>query len=508
MKHAPPGRFRLCAGVEFFDADESGVILQHRPFRILRINGAAARALRLCRREVSLETDPDIPDGNPAAVQPFIDSLCQAGILEWVPPAPPPDRLVSVIVPVYNRAHEIGACLASLLALDHPRIEIIAADDGSTDDTVSAVRRHGVNIAALSCNQGQSAARNAGVRAANGDIIAFTDSDCIADPGWISELIPFFEDPRIALVGGFVDACYTASALDRYEAVKSPLNMGDKPVIGAGRESVLYVPACNMLVRKEAFDQVGGFDETRRVGEDVDLCWRLKKQGWRIMYVPRGVVRHKHRNRFSEAFGRRFDYGVSEPALYAAHPEAAKRFPWQFWGLAIFGLIMAVLLTMSAVFLWPVPLILLGETAYKKMRLEKMTRTPYPFKKIFTGAFRSHFLLIYYLSYHMVRYYLIPMVVLACLFPGLAPAAAFFLLLPAGVDYFTKKPGMLPPAFLFFFWAEQAAYQSGVFYGCIREKCFRPYRISFAWSGFLAGKLPFNALAEYLNKKGRKIGVS
>ena len=94
------------------------------------------------------------------------------------------------------------------------------------------------------------------------------------------------------------------------------------------------MPTCNLLVRKDAYQGVGGLDEALRFGEDVDLCWKLRKRGHRQFYVPPGAVRHKHRNRLTASAWQRFHYGTSEPVLYARHPEVKKSLPWQPWGLA------------------------------------------------------------------------------------------------------------------------------------------------------------------------------
>ena len=274
----------------------------------------------------------------------LLDSLCRWRIIAWQPKAGDFYPLVSIVIPVFNRPLEISECLEALLNLNYPkdRREIIVVDDGSTDSTCEVISRYPVKLLAQEDNRGQSAARNCGVKNACGEIIGFIDSDCVAETDWLKELVPYFQDQRIGLVGGYVAAYFQQTWLDRYESAASPLNMGNNLIIGDSADLDFYVPTCNLLVRKEAFLQTGGLDEAKRFGEDVDLCWKMRRRGYRQLYVPAGAVRHKHRSRLLSSGKQRFHYGTSEPELYASHPEVKKRLPWQplgylFWTFVALG---------------------------------------------------------------------------------------------------------------------------------------------------------------------------
>lgn len=441
--------------------------------------------LQRCAEGLSLEGAAMNRSGLPLeSFLSVLDRFCQAGVLEWEPPAGNYEPFVSIIVAVYNRAHEIGECLESLLALDYSPTnrEIIVVDDGSDDDTPAVVRGYDVRLLVLAENRGPSAARNAGVAAAKGDIAAFVDSDCIADRAWLRDLVPYFQDSRNVLVGGYVDSYYTESLLDRYEEAKSPLCMGRELVIGYGAESDFYVPTCNMLVRKEAYLQAGGLNERQRVGEDVDLCWRLKERGERLLYVPKGKVKHKHRNRFFETFRRRFDYGTSEALLHSAHELAGKRYPWNS---ASMGILVACLVGLSAqepLVLLLVPGIVLWDALAKKKRYEEKVKVPLSFKHVLKATLHTHFRLLYHLIYHAVRYYLLLMLVLAAIFEPLVAAAAASILFASFVEFRTKKPRLNYLEFLFFFMMEHAWYQAGTLWGSIRQKSFKNYRLMFVTS--------------------------
>lgn len=483
------GQFFLGPGVTLRPGrDDSGVLIQPDPLRAIRVNSSARGLLEQCRSGLPATSVAD--DHNVLA---FFNALCQARLLEWRPDPLMDEKdapFVSIIVPVYNRENDIGECLDSLLALDYPesRLEIIVVDDGSADNTVQVVESYPVRLLKLPENQGQSAARNQAAEAAAGKILAFMDSDCIADPNWLLELIPYFQDDRVALVGGYVDAYYSKTRLDRFEAAGSPLNMGNATLIGAGEKSVLYVPTCNMLVRRSAYLEAGGLDASLRVGEDVDLCWRMMDTGHQILYIPRGRVKHKHRNRFWPGFVRRFEYGASEPALYAAHPRAAKRFPRQTGGFLFLGFAGLSAVAVPGAMLPAAGAVLLVEAGLRKRAMDHITAAPLRYSEVLRATLRSHLLLAFYLTHHIIRYHLIWLTVLSILQPKLAPLVIGIVLFPAIVSFIQKKPQTDPMSFGFFFIMEQVFYGAGVLWGSLRHQHLKCYRIAFANPGFLKKK--------------------
>ncbi len=136
---------------------------------------------------------------------------------------------VSVIIPVRNRPAEITACLNSLNRLDYPaeKLEIIVVDDASGDATPEAVIRFPeARLLRMQHHHQASFCRNRAAEAARGDVLAFIDSDCLADPTWLKELVPAFRDTSLGALGGWVDAAFEENGLDRYEKVKSSLKIG------------------------------------------------------------------------------------------------------------------------------------------------------------------------------------------------------------------------------------------------------------------------------------------
>jgi mycofactocin system glycosyltransferase len=488
---APAGSFKRKHGIRTIRAPWGGVLLQSNPLRALKINRAAWEILEKCRD--GMQVCPEGGETGRKKILSFLDAFVQGGLLTW---EPAPNRelpVVSVVIPVYNRPHEIRQCLASLEALDYPadKIEVIVVDDGSCDGTAAVVRRFDTRLIVQPYNRGQSAARNAGVKVARGEIIAFLDSDCIAGPQWLSDLVPYFQDPRVALVGGFVDAHYCGKRMDRYEQSCSALNMGLQPAMGRGENCVFYVPTCNMLVRKGSYLQAGGLDDDLRVGEDVDLCWRLMADGHHLLYIPKGAVAHKHRNRLLPGLLRRFDYGTSEAVLYARFPKVAKQFPWQPAGLAATLMGAVALATQSWYWLAMVAVLPMLETGCRWLQFVRKFGVWMPVPAIGGAVLKSHFQLAYNLSFYMVRYHLPLLAVLACAMPAGIGLWLSVTTLPGLVTYLRKRPRLSFPVFLFFYLAEHAFYQCGAFWGCLKQRSFRLYRIYFRPPGSLGRTKPW-----------------
>ncbi len=220
---------------------------------------------------------------------------------------------------------------------------VMFVDDGS-GTPLSGVR--GAMLVRLRHNSGPAAARNAGARAAETPIVAFVDTDVDLHPGWLDGLLWHFDDPGVGFVAPRVASSPAADGGDervaRYEQRHSPLDIGTEPGRIVAGTRISYVPAATLLVRKQALDEIGGFDATLRIGEDVDAVWRLGAAGWRGRYEPSVVVHHQPRRTWRQLAVQRRAYGESAAALAVRHGNAVapvRMSPWSFgvWGLAAIG---------------------------------------------------------------------------------------------------------------------------------------------------------------------------
>lgn len=422
------------------------------------------------------EAVPDVPSEQ---IELFLNTLIRKGYIaqEGFPLLDDADYpAVSVIIPVRNRPAEITACLNSLTRLDYPadKLEIIVVDDASEDATPEVVNRFpGVRLLRMQQHRQASFCRNRAADAAQGDILAFIDSDCLANPTWLKELVPAFRDASLGALGGWVDAAFEENGLDRYEKVKSSLKIGAWFKRSEQVERFFYVPTCNFLVRREAFLSLDGFRETLHVGEDVDFCWRLQDAGLVLEYRPMGRVSHKHRNRLAAFCTRRFDYGTSEPMLQQLHTDRVKTL-YLPWTESLFWLSVVLAMALKTT----VPLFLGGGTllvdGLKKHRKLKIRQIPITRRQVFIAIIRGYLSFVCHCCSFISRYYLVvaPVVLL---FSPLTATVIFGMHLTAGsVEYMVKKPHLNPLSFLLFFTLEQVSYQSGVWWECIHRVNFHP----------------------------------
>jgi mycofactocin system glycosyltransferase len=222
-------------------------------------------------------------------------------------------------VPARNAAASLAVLLSSLPA---GLGEVVVVDDGSSDGTGCVASRAGARVVKAD-GRGPAAARNKGLAEVATPYVLFLDADTVVTAGAVELLAAHLADPAVGAVAPRIGASGTdASLLARYEAARSPLDAG--PESGRVRRGgrIAFVPSAALLVRKDALDDVGGFDEELSTGEDIDLEWRLDEAGWVVRYEAGAVVEHDHRVRLAPLLSRRFAYGRPSAALDRRHPGA------------------------------------------------------------------------------------------------------------------------------------------------------------------------------------------
>lgn len=232
---------------------------------------------------------------------------------------------ISVVIPSYNRADSLKRCLESLerQTCDKSLFEVIVVNDGSADETsafLSAFKKiTPVNFVVIDQpNKGVSCARNAGIQAAKGEFIAFTDDDCILSPDWLSNMFADFEssDMKTAGVGGPLNCIASGEPTFISRFIEHLDEFNNIPVKGSffmrlvhvsslrKDDQVLYLRTSNAMFRKICLVEAGGFDETFKKpgGEDPDLCYRLLALGYRFHLDIKLIVDHMSRDSFSSYF--------------------------------------------------------------------------------------------------------------------------------------------------------------------------------------------------------------
>lgn len=328
---------------------------------------------------------------------------------------------VSVVVASYNGARTLKLCLESLQRLNYPDYEIILVDDGSTDTTPQiAAAFPDVRCIRHEKNFGLSVARNTGIAAAKGEIVAFTDSDCRADEDWLYYLVGTLAGSEFVGVGGpnllpLEDSRVAAAVM------VSP--GGPAHVMLTDREAE-HIPGCNMAFYKRALDEIGGFDAIfMKAGDDVDVCWRLQQAGCKIGFSPSAFVWHYRRSTVGAYLKQQEGYGEAEALLVRKHPENFNSFGGGIWQGRIY--------------------------APSKFGVELRAPVIYHglfgsagFQKIYTAAPATTLMLCTTLEYYL--FVTFPLWILTGMFRYLLPVAIASLLLPAGVCALAGAQATLP----------------------------------------------------------------
>lgn len=234
---------------------------------------------------------------------------------------------VSVIVPIYNGETDLPGLIECLLAQTYPanRVEYLLVDNDSCDRTpkilqaaVTQAQAAGLTLKHLSETEIQSAyaARNTGIRAATGEILAFTDADCYPAATWLANLVQGFQDSAVGLCVGEIIALPGTTWLERYAERKNIMSQQDT----LDHPFCPYGQTANIAVRACAFEKIGLFRPHMTTGGDADICWRLQRDGgWQLHYDESAVVQHHHRATLKELYKQWYRYGRSNRYLHQLH---------------------------------------------------------------------------------------------------------------------------------------------------------------------------------------------
>ncbi|MEJ2209231.1 MAG: glycosyltransferase [Anaerolineae bacterium] len=241
--------------------------------------------------------------------------------------SPDPDPTYSVIVPAYNAAATLDACLAALArqTVTAAGYEVLVVDDGSSDDTAAVARRHGVLLLPLA-HAGAAAARNAGARRARGDILLFTDADCEPLPDWIEQMSAPFVDPAVVGVKGAYltrqSSLVARFAQAEYEEKYRRL---------ARQDRIDFVDTYAAAYRRDLFLAHGGFDPHFVLDEDQEFSFRLARAGHKLVFAPGARVYHQHRRTAWDYFRRKLGIGRWKVEVHARYPARALRDSYTPW---------------------------------------------------------------------------------------------------------------------------------------------------------------------------------
>jgi mycofactocin glycosyltransferase len=326
-----PEGFRVCIDARVHFWSNGAVVVGGAPWRIARLDPRArpfVEQLRAKKQAGSVAVS-----GLERSVARLLIDRGFAHPMHDVSESP----AITVVVPAYGRTSVLSRCLETLR-----NSSVLVVDDGSPEAAaVAATAAHGgARLVRSSENRGPAAARNTGLKETSGELVAFMDSDCTAEPGWLQALAAHFADPLVALVAPRVlPDTRGGGLLARHELARSALDMGAMPELVKPGARLGFVPSAAIVVRRSALGD--GFDESLRVGEDVDLVWRLTEAGWHVRFDPSVTVTHEARTQPLEWITRRFQYGTSAADLAMRHPEKLAPVRVSGWNVAALAFLAA-----------------------------------------------------------------------------------------------------------------------------------------------------------------------
>lgn len=452
-----PPDFRLALDAGARRLDRGTVLMGGTPLRVMRFSPRVAAICDGLLAGASVEQA-----GSPQVAERLARRLLDTGMAH-----PRPSRVlhspadVTVVIPVRDRKDGLARALASV----GPVGKVIVVDDCSTDGSGDVARALGASVLRMERASGPGAARNAGIRAADTPLVAFLDSDCIPGQDWLEPLLAHLGDPIVGAVAPRIRGLRTTgSVLSRYQTARSPLDLGPLEGPVKPRSRVSYVSTAALLARRAALLDVGGFDETLQVGEDVDLVWRMGDAGWTVRYEPAALVAHEHPRSAERMLARHLVYGTSAAPLARRHPGKLTPLRISAGSLLVWALVAgrrpaaAMMVATGTTMLLP-----------RKLRILR-----HPWRESLRIAGRSHLAAGAAITDAVMRTWL-PLALLGA-FRWAPTRRALVASVGASVllDWHRRGPDLDPLRYGILRIADDGAYCLGVWMGCLRERTILP----------------------------------
>lgn len=412
------------------------VVLGGSPLRLFRLSAGGKRVVE------AIEADQPLPAGHAK----LTDRLLDAGVIHPLPTESPYSAAdVTIVVPSYN---------ALPPTLRGPSA-VIVVDDGS-DPPLAHV--DGAKVVRLAVNRGPAAARNAGLAEVTTPLVAFVDTDVEVPDHWLDALLPHFGDPSVALVAPRVGSAAAATNIARYEATRSPLDLGSQASRISAGTRVSYVPGAAVVARTDALRAIGGFDETMRAGEDVDIVWRLTEAGHRCRYEPATTVHHQPRGTLTAWVQQRMKYGRSAATLDRKHPGAVAPLRMSGWSALVWALVLIRRPVAAAT-------VAAGTIVALRRKLDDL-----PAQESARLAGLGHLHAGRQVAGAITRAWWPVALLAALLVPRLRPALLGAATVPPLLDWLAGRGALDPARYVALRLADDAAYGTGLWLGVIEER--------------------------------------
>jgi mycofactocin glycosyltransferase len=438
------------------------------------LGGSPTRLLRLAPAAQDMLADGRLKVHDAVSAE-LARTLLDATVAHPRPAGGPSHRDVTVVIPVRDNAYGLRRLVAALRGL-----RIIVVDDGSSTPIERediAGPHSDIEVLRHAQSRGPAAARNTGLAACKSGYVAFLDSDVVPRRGWLEVLLGHFCDPTVALVAPrIVGLAQTDHLVARYEAVRSSLDLGQREAPVIPYTSVSYVPSAAIICRTSKLRDIGGFDETLRSGEDVDLCWRLVEAGARLRYEPIAQVGHDHRTQLRDWIVRKAFYGGSAAPLSVRHPDKIAPLMISGWALAAW-----ILMAIGSSFSYLASLLVAGLTGRRIAKTLQGADTQ--FSDVVAVAARGLWSAAMQLASAICRHYWPVALLAAVLFRPCRRVVLIAAVLDGVVDWASRRRSVDEDAkpiglltYLVLKRVDDLAYGLGLWYGVVRERNIGPLK--------------------------------
>ncbi len=412
------------------------IVIAGSPLRLFRLSAAGRRVVE------AIEQRRPPPAGHAKLTSRLVD----AGAIHPTPTGGPFTIAdVTVVVPAHNAQP----------GFTHAGSATIVVDDGTEPPLATVPGRRTIR---LPVNRGPAAARNAGLAEVTTPLVAFVDTDVDLDAHWLDALLVHFSDPSVALVAPRVSSADGSTTIAKYETARSPLDLGSAPARIAAGSRVSYVPAAAIVARTDVVRQIGGFDESMRSGEDVDLVWRLLEAGHRCRYEPASTVHHRPRATFAEWARQRMTYGRSAATLDRKHPGAVAPLRMSGWSAAVWALVLARRPVAAAA-------VATGTTIALRRKLHDL-----PAQESLRLAGLGHLHAGRQVAGSITRAWWPLALVVALLFRRWRPLVLAAATVPAALDWLAGRTSLAPGPYIALRVADDVAYASGLWIGVVEQR--------------------------------------
>ena len=299
---------RLVPDKQWFRSQKGNGVLAGSPLTYFGVTDAGSRILD------AIETNSELPTNHAQ----LTDRLLATGAVHPLinHSANPSD--ITVVIPAFVANEREHSNLAELVA-GLSGLSIIVVDDASP----YAINIPGIHVIRLATNAGPSTARNTGINAVTTRIVACIDADAVVTTKQVLSLGAYLDDKRVGLVAPRIICAHDRTFINEFESHHSPLDLGNTQALIRPTSRVSYVPAAVIVCNVESLRAVGLFDKSMRLGEDVDIVWRMIAAGIWCRYIPEIECVHRSRQSMRAMLKQRFNYGTSAASLDQRHPRTA-----------------------------------------------------------------------------------------------------------------------------------------------------------------------------------------